>query len=119
MLPNPSKVFIKAVNEEIFKYIWNDKPDRIKRVKFIQNYESGGVKMTDVESHINARRSFHIMDVPPRRANLESAIGEAVVVPSTYHYCFYKCLKKKKKHHPFLAIVYFQTGCRSKYKSRV
>ncbi len=54
MLPNPSKVFIKAVNEEFFRYIWNDKPDRIKRVKFIQNYESGGVKMPDVESHINA-----------------------------------------------------------------
>ncbi len=53
MLPNPCKVFIKTVNEDFFKYIWNDMPDRIKRVQFIQNYESGGVKMPSVESHIN------------------------------------------------------------------
>ena len=38
----------------LFKIIWNDKSDRIKTVKFIQNYESGGVKKPDVESHINA-----------------------------------------------------------------
>jgi hypothetical protein len=30
------------------------KPDRIKRVQFVQNYENGGVKMPDVEMHINA-----------------------------------------------------------------
>ena len=54
MLPNPSKDFIKTANDEIFKYIWNDKPDRIKRAQFKQNYENGGVKMPDIESHINA-----------------------------------------------------------------
>ena len=54
MLPNPSKDFIKSVNDELFKYIWNDKPDRIKRVKFIQDYDSGGVKMPDFEFHIKS-----------------------------------------------------------------
>jgi hypothetical protein len=54
MLPNPSKEFIKTVNDEIYKYIWMGKPDRIKRVQFVQNYENGGVKMPDVEMHINA-----------------------------------------------------------------
>jgi len=54
MLPNPDQEFIKEVNDMFFKYVWNDKPDRIKRNQFVQNYENGGVKMPDVESHINA-----------------------------------------------------------------
>ena len=54
MLPNPDKEYIKQVNDMFFKYVWNDKPDRIKRNQFVQNYENGGVKMPDVESHINA-----------------------------------------------------------------
>ena len=54
MLPNPDKEFIKEVNNMFYKYVWNDKPDRVKRNQFVQNYENGGVKMPDVESHINA-----------------------------------------------------------------
>ena len=54
MLPNPNDDLIKEVSNMFFKYIWQDKPDRIKRAQFIQKYEDGGVKMPDVESHINA-----------------------------------------------------------------
>ena len=54
MLPNPGKEYVKEVDDILYKYTWNNKPDRIKRSQFIQNYENGGVKMPDVESHINA-----------------------------------------------------------------
>ena len=40
MLPNPSDEFLREVNEYIFKFIWNGKPDRIKRSQMIQDKSS-------------------------------------------------------------------------------
>ena len=54
MLPNPSSEFIKTLNKDIYDFIWKGKPDRIKRCFFSQSYENGGVKMPNVEMHINS-----------------------------------------------------------------
>jgi hypothetical protein len=54
MLPNPSDEYLKEVNECIFKFIWNGKPDKIKRSQIIQDYCFGGVRVPHVSSHLNA-----------------------------------------------------------------
>ena len=36
----------------MYSFIWNSKPDKIKRSTLIQNYEKGGIKMIHIEKFI-------------------------------------------------------------------
>jgi hypothetical protein len=54
MLPNPPEHIMKDINNVIYTFIWNGKPDKVKRTQIIQDYELGGVKVPHVESHLNA-----------------------------------------------------------------
>lgn len=47
-LPNPPETFINTLNTIFFEFIWQSNTDRVKRDIMIQNYENGGVKMTNV-----------------------------------------------------------------------
>jgi len=60
MLPNPSSDYLKTVNDEIYKFIWQGKPDKIKRDQMTQSYENGGVKMPNVEKHLQALKTSWI-----------------------------------------------------------
>ena len=41
-LPNPSNAELRMINSIIFKYLWNDGPDKITRTKLVQDYCLGG-----------------------------------------------------------------------------
>ena len=45
---------IKKVNSMIFKFIWNGKPEKIKRNVLIREFEEGGLKAPDFEVMITA-----------------------------------------------------------------
>ena len=45
-LPCPGEEYFKKLDSIMFSFIWNDKPDKIKRSVLINNIESGGVKQT-------------------------------------------------------------------------
>ena len=36
----------------MFKFLWNEKPDKIKQTQIIQDYKQGGLKMIDIESFV-------------------------------------------------------------------
>ena len=38
----------------MYTFIWNKKPDKIKRKQLIQNYQNGGLKMLDIDLFINS-----------------------------------------------------------------
>ena len=48
VLNNPPKHILDDINKTIFSFIWNDKPDKIKRNIVTQNYEIGGLKVPDI-----------------------------------------------------------------------
>ena len=54
VLPNPSQEFIDKVKSLMFKFLWDDKPDKISRNKIIQDYKQGGLRMIDLESFIHS-----------------------------------------------------------------
>ena len=54
MLPTPKNI-IKELNLLICKFLWNGK-DKVTRVSVINNYESGGLNMVDIESMIKSLR---------------------------------------------------------------
>ncbi|MCU7800901.1 MAG: hypothetical protein KZQ70_12335, partial [gamma proteobacterium symbiont of Lucinoma myriamae] len=53
-LPNPGSEIISELNKIFFKFIWKEKPDKIKRKILIQDYKDGGLRMVDVENFVNA-----------------------------------------------------------------
>ena len=55
-LPDPNSEDVKALNSIIFKFIWSDAPDKIKRKKLVQNYDRGGLRMIDLVSFIKSMK---------------------------------------------------------------
>ena len=43
--------YIKMLEKEIYKFIWNNKPDKVKRTTMIASYEKGGLNMIDINSY--------------------------------------------------------------------
>lgn len=53
-LPNPSQAFIKKIERMLYGFLWNNKPDRIKRTKAVQKHKSDGLQMIDLTSFIHS-----------------------------------------------------------------
>ena len=51
-LPSPTDLFLKTFNQMLFRYLWDDKPDKIKRVQITQDYLNGGIKMIDIKNFV-------------------------------------------------------------------
>ena len=54
ILQIPSADKIKQITSSMFKFIWNSKPEKIKRKHITQSYQKGGLKMIDIELFINS-----------------------------------------------------------------
>ena len=48
-LPSPSKQMFKRINEMLYNFLWDGKPDKIKRNTAKLNLEKGGLGMIDIE----------------------------------------------------------------------
>ena len=53
-LPSPNAETIKKINTMIFNFLWEGKPDKVKRAKITQTYSCGGLKMTDITLFISS-----------------------------------------------------------------
>ena len=49
-LPNPSIQTIKRIERQMLEFIWDGKPEKIKRNILINNYDAGGLKTIDLET---------------------------------------------------------------------
>jgi len=49
-LPSPSIKLIKEIQKMIYSFLWNDKPDQIKRLIAQQKPINGGLGITDLHS---------------------------------------------------------------------
>jgi hypothetical protein len=53
---NPPDDFVNTVNDLAFKFLWNNKPDKVKRKTIIADYNEGGLKMLDIKTFIKAQK---------------------------------------------------------------
>ena len=53
-LPNPDDKIIKQLQQTFYKFVWNDKPDKIKRKQLNQNHIHGGLRMLDLDHFIKS-----------------------------------------------------------------
>ena len=57
VLNNPNMKLIEDLQKDIFKFIWNGKPDKIKRSILYQQYEFGGLKLTNLKLFLQATKA--------------------------------------------------------------
>ena len=50
LLPNPPDKYMQDFQKMIFKFIWNKKPDKIKRLTAIKSVRDGGIGAVDIEA---------------------------------------------------------------------
>lgn len=53
-LPDPPPEIIKKINKIIYKFIWDDKPEKLKRIQINNTYIDGGLKVTNVTKFIKS-----------------------------------------------------------------
>ena len=54
LLPNPTHDTKNLINNAMFDFLWNSKPDKISRTQIKKQLSEGGLKMIDLDSFINA-----------------------------------------------------------------
>jgi bifunctional DNA-binding transcriptional regulator/antitoxin component of YhaV-PrlF toxin-antitoxin module len=59
MITTPTK-FIEEITDIAYSFIWDDKPDKIKRQTLIAEYEKGGLKMLDIGSFLKAQKAMWV-----------------------------------------------------------
>ena len=47
-----TKDILAKIESLFFKFLWNDKNDKVKRKQLTQNYEHGGIRMADVKTQL-------------------------------------------------------------------
>ena len=45
---------MKKLEQTLFKFIWNGKPDKISRKTMYSNKEDGGLKMTNIHNYVDS-----------------------------------------------------------------
>ena len=49
-LPTPDDSFFKSYEQKIFRFIWDAKPDKIKRAYLYNEYELGGLRLLNIKA---------------------------------------------------------------------
>jgi hypothetical protein len=52
--------FIEYLNSLAYNFVWSNKPNKIKRLTLIADYEQGGLKMLDINSFIKAQKAMWV-----------------------------------------------------------
>ena len=69
VLQNPSEEQITLIKKKIFEFIWDKKPDKIKRKLLTQDYEKGGLKLLDFDSFLLAIKASWVKKIFDEKNN--------------------------------------------------
>ena len=61
-LPSPSTSRVKDIEKHLYSFIWNGKPDRIKRNIMVKDYSDGGLNMIHVSAFIKKLKLSWVRD---------------------------------------------------------
>ena len=56
-LPNPNHDIIQTINKSVYQFVWDGKPDKIKRTTLVKRIEQGGLKLTDITAFLYANKA--------------------------------------------------------------
>ena len=81
VLPSPSKEMIQKLNKLFFSFIWNDKPDKIKRIYLTQDFQEAGLRMVNLENFIAALKVSWIRRISMSQETPYLSLFEKTVSP--------------------------------------
>ena len=55
-VPDPSDIFLRELEGELFGFLWDNKPSKIKKAVVFRTYEDGGLKMCNIYSFLAAMK---------------------------------------------------------------
>ena len=58
-----SEGFIKTLTSMFYKFLWNDKPDKIEREAMCSSYTGGGLKMVNINEFIKSLKACWIQRI--------------------------------------------------------
>ena len=53
-LPDPDEKFLQDLNLLLYKFLWDGKHDKIKKIWAGEDYEAGGLKIVNIKSFLSA-----------------------------------------------------------------
>ena len=66
---------INYIEKQMYSFLWNGKPDKVKRSSLIQTYDKGGLKMIDIDKFIQAQKITWIKRIlDPNNKNILNEI---------------------------------------------
>ena len=66
---------IYYIEKQMYSFLWNGKPDKVKRSSLIQTYDKGGLKMIDIDKFIQAQKITWIKRIlDPNNKNILNEI---------------------------------------------
>ena len=75
ILPGPGEKIIKELTASMFKFLWNGKPDKIKRSVLINTTENGGLKVSHLLSYFNSLKASWVKRLSaPERASWKNLV---------------------------------------------
>ena len=66
-LSNPSNIIINHIEIIMYAFIWDNKPEKIKRNTLIQKYEAAGIKMVDIRKFIQSLDNLDKKAIRPKQ----------------------------------------------------
>ena len=79
-LPDPINAFINRLNDMFYKFIWNNKIDKVKRTTITRDYLKGGLKMINIGQFLKALKCIWIR----RLATSTNSSSRISVFQTTY-----------------------------------
>ncbi len=76
VLENPTEETIKHINDIMYNFLWDGKPDKIARKTIIQNYENCGLKMINIHAFINSLKCSWIKRLKGNQNQLKKAYNK-------------------------------------------
>jgi hypothetical protein len=88
-IPSPPEEKIKEIEDMLYKFLWDNKPDKIKRATLIGKYEDGGLKMPDLESKIKSLKTAWMANLAKKEGNWKNYMKDKLPLqdPSYFMEC--------------------------------
>jgi exonuclease III len=74
VLPSPTDTQLKELQDMLYKFLWDNKPDKIKREIIISGYEDGGLKMPDLKNQNIGLKTAWIKKLSEKDGNWKESI---------------------------------------------
>jgi hypothetical protein len=74
VLPSPPKEKLKDIQDNLYHFVWDNKPDKVKRETLIGDYADGGLRMPDLVSQNTSLKAMWIKRISVIEGNWKQYI---------------------------------------------